>query len=501
MSVPTRPRQHDRDTRRRVALAMATRETERAGQPARPPMQAATPAAASAPAPTSEPAVGGAPPATFADLGLPAPLVAALAEQGLRELFPIQAAALPDALAGRDVLGRGRTGSGKTLTFGLATLTRVAAEHGRLGQRQLDGRPRALVLTPTRELAQQVADVLTPYAQVLGLRVATVVGGLSIQRQADALRRGAHIVVATPGRLGDLIGRSACELSQVSVAVLDEADQMCDMGFLPEVRMLLGQVAPGGQRMLFSATLDGDVDELVREHMRDPAEHSVDPPAGVVETMTHHVLHLAPHDKRTVAAEIAAREGRVIMFVRTKHGADHLTRHLSQMGVRAAALHGGKTQAVRNRTLEHLKAGTLDALVATDVAARGIHVDDIDLVVNVDPPAEAKDYLHRSGRTARAGRAGTVVTLVLPAQRRGVSRMMATAGVTAASTQVEPGASALAEVTGARTPSGVPVVVELGPPARSGPDRARHGRFAPSARRRVDGPRPRRRPRPDARLS
>jgi superfamily II DNA/RNA helicase len=519
MTVPTRPRLHEHDARRRIALARAARraEAEREkpaiGEPADHQSEpTADLADLAGPAPLAR--VSTEAPRTFADLGLPADLVAVLAERGLRDLFPIQAAALPDGLAGRDVLGRGRTGSGKTLTFGLATLVRVATAHGAIRRRDLAGRPRALVLVPTRELAVQVTEALTPYADVLGLRIATVVGGLSMGRQIDALQRGSHLVVATPGRLTDLIERGACQLGEVAVTVLDEADQMADMGFLPAVCALLDQVAPGGQRLLFSATLDGDVDELVRRYLHDPARHSVDPPVSVVETMSHHVLHLAPRDKREVTAQIAAREGRVIMFVRTKHGADHLTRHLSEVGIRAAALHGGKTQAVRNRTLERLRSGGLDALVATDVAARGIHVDDIDLVVNVDPPAEAKDYLHRSGRTARAGRSGTVVTLVLPAQRRGVSKMMATAGVTAATLRVEPGASALAEVTGARPPSGVPVVVHLGaetPPRAGGPGGRRRrspggtrpaerGRGNPAGgERRADEHRRRGRPRPVAR--
>ena len=281
------------------------------------------------------------------------------------------------------------------------------------------------MLVPTRELAQQVTTALAPYARAVGLRCATVVGGLSLQRQADALRAGAEVVVATPGRLHDLINRGDCRLDQVTITVLDEADQMADMGFLPQVTKLLEQVAPKGQRMLFSATLDGGVDRLVRRFLTNPVSHSVDPGTATVTAMTHHVLHVDAADKTGALAQIAAREGRTIMFMGTKHRADRLARQLLASGVRAAALHGGKSQPQRTRILEQFRTGQVDALVATDVAARGIHVDGLDLVVNVDPPTEAKDYLHRGGRTARAGESGTVVTLVLPEQRRDMARLMA----------------------------------------------------------------------------
>ncbi|SCL68959.1 DEAD/DEAH box helicase [Micromonospora chersina] len=411
---------------------------------------------------------------TFAATGLAPALVTELAAQGITEPFPIQAATLPDSLAGRDVLGRGRTGSGKTLAFGLPLLHRTA------GRKARPGRPLALVLVPTRELAQQVTAALTPYARALGLRCATVVGGLSLQRQADALRAGAEVLVATPGRLHDLIDRRDARLDQVAVTVLDEADQMADMGFLPQVTKLLEQVDPNGQRMLFSATLDGGVDRLVRRFLSNPVSHSVDPGTATVTAMTHHVLHVEAEDKPAALAHIAAREGRTILFMATKHRADRVARQLLAKGVRAAALHGGKTQPQRTRILEQFRTGHVTALVATDVAARGIHVDGLDLVVNADPPTEAKDYLHRGGRTARAGESGTVVTLVLPEQRRDVSRLMTVAGITPHTARVRPGDEELTRVTGARQPTGVPVTLTPPPAphaaAASRPSRSRRPR-------------------------
>ncbi|MCT2541789.1 MULTISPECIES: DEAD/DEAH box helicase [Streptomyces] len=387
----------------------------------------------------------------FAELDLPEPLLSALTAEGVTTPFPIQAATLPNSLAGRDVLGRGRTGSGKTLAFGLALLARIA------GNRADARRPLALVLVPTRELAQQVTDALAPYARALRLRMATVVGGMSIGRQSSALRSGAEVVVATPGRLKDLIERRDCRLDRVSVTVLDEADQMADMGFMPQVTELLDQVLPQGQRMLFSATLDRNVDLLVRNYLHDPVVHSVDPAAGAVTTMEHHVLYVQGADKYATTTEIAAREGRVLMFLDTKHAVDKLTGHLLGSGVRAAALHGGKSQPQRTRTLDRFKNGQVTVLVATNVAARGIHIDNLDLVVNVDPPSDHKDYLHRGGRTARAGESGSVVTLVLPGQRREMTRLMADAGITPKIAQVRSGEAELSRITGARKPSGVPV--------------------------------------------
>ncbi|MGZ0203573.1 DEAD/DEAH box helicase [Streptomyces sp. RM1] len=389
--------------------------------------------------------------ASFDRLGLPDGILRVLREQGVTVPFPIQAAALPHALAGRDVLGRGRTGSGKTLAFGLGMLARTA------GRRAQPKEPLALVLVPTRELAQQVGEALTPYAEALRLRLATVVGGVSVGRQAAVLRDGAEVVVATPGRLHDLVERRSCRLGRVRIVVLDEADQMCDMGFLPQVTEILDQVRPDGQRMLFSATLDHDVDQLVRDYLRDPAVHSVDPSSGAVSAVDHHVLVVHGPDRYAVTTEIAARDGRVVLFLDTKHGVDQLTRHLRTAGVAAAALHSGKSQPQRTRTLAQFKEGQVTALVATNVAARGLHVDDLDLVVNVDPATDPKDYLHRAGRTARAGRSGTVVTLVLSGQRRETSQVLADAGVTPKVTKVRSGEAELTRITGAKAPSGTPL--------------------------------------------
>jgi superfamily II DNA/RNA helicase len=385
---------------------------------------------------------------TFGDLGLADGIVRKLAQNGVTVPFPIQAATIPDALAGRDILGRGRTGSGKTLSFGLPLLTLLA--EGRTEAK----RPRGIVLTPTRELAMQVADALQPYGDVLGLRMKVVCGGTSMGNQIYALERGVDILVATPGRLRDLIERGACALDQVRIAVLDEADQMADMGFLPEVTELLDLVPPGGQRLLFSATLEHEVDTLVKRYLKEPVTHEVDPSAGAVTTMTHHVLVVKPRDKAPVTNAIAARKGRTIVFVRTQMGADRVAEQLRDAGVKADALHGGMTQGARTRTLADFKDGYVNVLVATDVAARGIHVDGIDLVLNVDPAGDHKDYLHRSGRTARAGQSGTVVSLALPHQRRSIFRLMEDAGVEA-SRHIVGGAGAfdedVARITGARS--------------------------------------------------
>ncbi|GJF21390.1 MULTISPECIES: DEAD/DEAH box helicase [Streptomyces] len=411
----------------------------------------------------------------FADLAMPPALLAALGREGVTEPFPIQAATLPNSLAGRDVLGRGRTGSGKTLAFGLALLARTA------GRRAEPRQPLALVLVPTRELAQQVTDALAPYSRAVGLRSATVVGGMSIGKQAGALRAGAEVLVATPGRLKDLIDRGDCRLDDVEITVLDEADQMTDMGFMPQVTALLDQVRPDGQRLLFSATLDRNVDRLVKRYLTDPVVHSVDPSAGAVTTMEHHVLHVHDTDKHRTTTEIAARDGRVIMFLDTKHAVDRLVKHLLNSGVRAAGLHGGKSQPQRTRTLAQFKDGHVTALVATNVAARGIHVDNLDLVVNVDPPTDHKDYLHRGGRTARAGESGSVVTLVTPGQRRDISRLMASAGITPQITPVRSGEAELTRITGAQAPSGVPVVITA--PVVERPRRAASGGSSSRGRR------------------
>ncbi|MEV0188548.1 DEAD/DEAH box helicase [Kitasatospora purpeofusca] len=459
MTTPAQsPRDGGRSRKPRTGGAPRT-GAPRTGASSRPPRRNAPRAAEPADFTVVEGTPARPPAASFAELELPKGILSALTRQGVTEPFPIQAATLPDSIAGRDVLGRGRTGSGKTLAFGLSLLARTAG-------RRADARhPLALVLTPTRELAQQVTEALTPYATAVNLRIATVVGGMSITRQANAVRRGAEVLVATPGRLDDLIGRGDVNLSDVAITVLDEADQMADMGFLPQVTKLLEQVAEGGQRMLFSATLDRNVDRLVKRFLNDPVTHSVDPSAGAVTTMDHHLLQLDPADKASTTAHIASREGRVIMFVHTKHGADRLAKQLLANGVKAAALHGGKSQPQRNRVLDQFRDGQVTALIATNVAARGIHIDGLDLVVNVDPPIDHKDYLHRGGRTARAGESGTVVTLVLPDQRREVSRLMTVAGIRPTTTKIRPGDVELTRITGARTPSGVPVTVAVPAPA------------------------------------
>ncbi|GLY22409.1 RNA helicase [Micromonospora sp. NBRC 101691] len=399
----------------------------------------------------------------FAALGLPQPLVRALARQGITTPFEIQRATMPDALAGRDVLGRGQTGSGKTLAFGLPLLARVAD-----GDRARPLHPRALVLVPTRELAMQVNDALVPLGKAVGVFLKTAVGGVPYDRQIDALRRGVEIIVATPGRLGDLISRQVCHLDDVEITVLDEADQMADMGFLPEVTELLAKTPANAQRLLFSATLDNDVDSLVKRFMTDPVTHSTAPATAAVSTMDHHLLLIPPHDKFAVAASIAARPGRTMMFARTQLGVDRLVEQLGAVGVRAGGLHGGKTQRMRTRTLAEFREGRMNVLVATDVAARGIHVDGVSLVVHVDPPKDPKDYLHRAGRTARAGESGAVATLVLPKQRRTTLAMLEKAGVEPGQLRVRAGDPELTELTGARQPSGVPVSNEPQEPRRFG---------------------------------
>ncbi|MEU9523375.1 DEAD/DEAH box helicase [Streptomyces sp. NPDC048224] len=406
------------------------------------------PEAVEAAATTEAPEAAEAPEVTFADLGLPEGVVRKLAQNGVTTPFPIQAATIPDALAGKDILGRGRTGSGKTLSFGLPTLATLA------GGRTEKHKPRAVILTPTRELAMQVADALQPYGDVLGLKMKVVCGGTSMGNQIYALERGVDILVATPGRLRDIINRGACSLENVEIAVLDEADQMSDLGFMPEVTELLDQVPPGGQRMLFSATMENEIKTLVDRYLKDPVSHEVDAAQGAVTTMSHHILVVKPKDKAPVTAAIASRKGRTIIFVRTQLGADRVAEQLRDAGAKADALHGGMTQGARTRTLADFKDGYVNVLVATDVAARGIHVDGIDLVLNVDPAGDHKDYLHRAGRTARAGRTGTVVSLSLPHQRRQIFRLMEDAGVDATRHIIQGGAAfdpEVAEITGARS--------------------------------------------------
>jgi len=413
--------------------------------------------------------------ATFAELGLDSRLVRALAAGDIREPFAIQARALPDALAGRDVLGRAQTGSGKTLAFGLPLLTRLAAMTDRR-----DKAPRGLILVPTRELAQQVADALAPLGRSIGVSITTVYGGVSISRQIANVRH-ADVVVATPGRLIDLLERHALTLSDIQVTVLDEADHMADLGFMPAVTEILDQTPADGQRMFFSATLDRAVGKLVTSYISDPALHAVtsSTDSGPAE---HRVLILSAQDKVTIAAEIASRPGRTLFFVRTKHGADRLVKQLSRAGVEAEAIHGDRNQNQRQRALDAFAAGHPRVLIATDVAARGIHVDDVDLVVQFDPPNDHKDYLHRSGRTARAGATGMVIALAERAQVRDLQKMHAAAGVTAASDEVAAGDHVVREIAASGTP------VPPAPPVRD--------RFAPErkaaqgpARRRGYGPR------------
>ena len=394
-------------------------------------------AAAATPQPTA---------ATFAELGLDARLVRALAASDIHEPFAIQARALPDALAGRDVLGRAQTGSGKTLAFGLPMLTRLAAAT----DRRRDKAPRGLVLVPTRELAQQVADALAPLGRSVGVSITTVYGGVSISRQIARVR-DANVVVATPGRLIDLLERRACTLSDIQVTVLDEADHMADLGFMPAVTRILDETPAGGQRMFFSATLDRGVGQLVTTYINDPALHAVtsSTDSGPAE---HRVLVLSAQDKVPVAAEIASRPGRTLFFVRTKHGADRLAQQLSRAGVDAAAIHGDRNQNQRQRALDAFTAGHPRVLVATDVAARGIHVDDVDLVVQFDPPNDHKDYLHRSGRTARAGQSGMVIALVERGQVRELQRLHDAAGVTAASDEVATGHNVVRQIATSGTP-------------------------------------------------
>ncbi|WP_460600918.1 DEAD/DEAH box helicase [Flexivirga lutea] len=387
----------------------------------------------------------------FADLGLPESLVERLARDGITTPFPIQQATIPDALAGRDVLGRGRTGSGKTLSFGLPLLTRLAQ-----GGKARSGQPRAVVLVPTRELAMQVSDALQPLVHVIGLRHKLVAGGMPYEPQLSALERGVDLLIATPGRLIDLMERGAADLSRVEIAVLDEADHMAEMGFLEAIEQILDQVPGDGQRLLFSATLDRGIDTVVERYLTDPVEHATDDGTASVATMDHHALLIEPRHKKTVTAEVANRPGRTVVFVRTKLGADRVAGELRDQGVLAASLHGGLSQGQRNKVLAAFKDGKVPVLVATDVAARGIHVDDVGVVLQVDPPADHKDYLHRAGRTARAGEKGTVVTLALPHQRRTMQRLLDAAGVDTELQSARPGDDVI-RAAGGSTPDGAPI--------------------------------------------
>ena len=372
---------------------------------------------------------------TFASLGVPSELTEIMARDGIRQPFPIQTATLPDSLAGRDVLGRGKTGSGKTLAFVLPVLTRLSNS---TSQRR-PGHPRALILAPTRELVSQIHEAIKPLAAPLGLRTVTVFGGVSSGPQIASLRKGVDIVVACPGRLEDLIGQRQVNLESVEITVLDEADHMADLGFLPVVKKLLDRTPKNGQRMLFSATLDNGIDVIVKRYLHNPITHSVDSVQSPVVTMTHHVLHVTAGDRLGVLVDLTSAPGRTMVFTRTKHRAKQLTRQLQAAGVPAVEMHGNLAQNARTRNLAAFSDGRAAALVATDIAARGIHVDDVTLVIHADPPIEHKAYLHRSGRTARAGAEGTVVTLATEDQRSAVKQLARKAGITPTITQLRVG--------------------------------------------------------------
>ncbi len=412
------------------------------------------------------------PPATsFAELGLPPAILAALGSIGCHAPLPIQAATLPSSLAGRDVLGRARTGGGKTVAFAVPTVMALRNS----GAERRPGAPRALVLVPTRELAAQVAATIAPLARSVGLRTATVHGGVNQGPQVKALRGGIDVLVACPGRLEDLIEQRQCALSRVELCVLDEADHLADLGFLPAVRRILDQVAPG-QRLLFSATLDRGVDALVARYLDDPVTLSVDAVTSSPPELEHHAFSVAPHDKALVVRELASGAGRSLLFTRTKHGARKLATDLARNGIPAVELHGNLSQAQRSRNLAAFSGGAVRVLVATDIAARGIHVDGVDLVVHVDPPTEHKAYLHRSGRTARAGAAGSVVTVILPDQSRDVSSMIRRAGIRPVVAKVAPGAAQTLALTG-------PPVEAVFTPARHAAAVTTRGSRPPASRR------------------
>jgi superfamily II DNA/RNA helicase len=369
---------------------------------------------------------------SFLELGVPADLTDILASQGITEPTPIQKATLPDSISGRDVLGRGRTGSGKTLAFLLPLIARLEASKAR----RTPKRPRALILAPTRELVTQIATALEPFAQAHGLKTRTVFGGVGQGPQVQALKSGVDILIACPGRLEDLIQQRACDLGAVEVTILDEADHMADLGFLPAVRRLLDQTPKGGQRMLFSATLDAGVNVLVKRFLVDPATHEADSAQSPVSKMDHHVLHVHRDQRVPVLVDLTSAPGRTIVFTRTKHGAKALARQLNARGVPTVELHGNLAQNARTRNMEAFHSGKASTLVATDIAARGIHVDDVALVVHADPPAEHKAYLHRSGRTARAGAAGTVITMMTDQQVKDVRSLTRAAGINPTTTKV-----------------------------------------------------------------
>ena len=385
---------------------------------------------------------------TFRTLGVPSSLVSVLTERGITTPTPIQAATLPDSLAGRDVLGRGRTGSGKTYAFLLPLVARLSASRAPRRPKA----PRALILAPTRELVAQIEEALAPLAATAGLRTRTVFGGVGQNPQVTAIRQGVDIVVACPGRLEDLIGQGHVSLEAVEITILDEADHMADLGFLPGVRRIMDRTPRSGQRMLFSATLDVGVDVIVKRYLNSPVTHQADSAQSPVATMSHHVLHVSNDQHLPVLLDLVAAPGRTVVFTRTKHRAKKLARQLNAAGVPAVELHGNLSQNARTRTMDAFHSGAAETLVATDIAARGIHVDDVALVIHADPPVEHKAYLHRSGRTARAGNEGTVVTLMTDEQVRDVRDLTRKAGVKPTTTKVAAGHPLLRELApGERT--------------------------------------------------
>jgi superfamily II DNA/RNA helicase len=409
---------------------------------------------------------------TFAALGVPAPLVEVLTTSGITAPFPIQVATLPDSLAGRDVLGRGRTGSGKTLAFSLPLVARLAAST----TKRQPKRPRSLILVPTRELANQVAAVVDPLARALGMKTTTIFGGVGQNPQVQALASGLDVVIACPGRLEDLIQQGHCDLGAIEVTILDEADHMADLGFLPGVKRIMDRTPKVGQRMLFSATLDNGVDVLIKRYLSNPTTHSVDPAVAPVSTMTHHVFRVDAADKGRIVQELASGLGRTVLFTRTKHQAKKLAKQLTAAGVPAVDLHGNLSQNARERNLEAFSNGSTRVLCATDIAARGIHVDDVAIVVHVDPPAEHKAYLHRSGRTARAGAEGAVVTIATPDQAGEVRLLARQAGISPEVSAIKPGAREITALTGPAAPYVEPApIVEPQPQSNGGGRRRSSG--------------------------
>ena len=404
---------------------------------------------------------------TFSTLGVPAPIIAALTSAGIDSPFPIQIDTLPDTLSGRDVLGRGKTGSGKTLAFSIPMAARLGGALS--GGRRRPGRPLGLVLAPTRELATQITNTMSPLAEAYDLRVTTIFGGISQARQVAALKAGVDIVVATPGRLEDLMKQGLLHLDAIEITVLDEADHMADLGFLPIVTKILKATPPGGQRLLFSATLDNGVDKLVSQFLHNEVLHSVDEANSPVAAMTHHVFETSGNDaKKDLVYKLASGTSRRILFMRTKHHAKKLAKALTEAGIPAVDLHGNLSQPQRDRNLAAFSEGTVKVLVATDVAARGVHVDNVELVIHVDPPMEHKAYLHRSGRTARAGAEGDVVTICLPTQQKDVAALLKKADIQVVPQKVTANSPEVLELVGEIAPYVKPASREVKPQGGGG---------------------------------